>query len=60
MTRSVRFDDEADDEAWLARARRSFQEGRAAVARGEVFQGSPKEILTRARSRIARATKRIV
>ena len=49
--------DEADDEEWLARARRSFQEGRAAAARGEAFQGSPKEILARARARIARSAK---
>jgi hypothetical protein len=49
--------DQADDEEWLARARHSFQKGRAAVARGEAFRGSSKEIMSRARTRLAREAK---
>jgi len=44
-------DDPAPGDEWLADARRVFHEGRAALARGEGFQGSPKEIVARARAR---------
>jgi len=47
-------DDETHGDEWLAHARQIFQEGRAAVARGEAFQGSPKEIMDRARARLAK------
>jgi len=50
-------DDPVPGDEWLARARQAFQEGRAALARGEGFQGSPKEIMERARARVARAAK---
>lgn len=33
-------------------ARQVFEEGRAAVARGEYFPGSPAEVVARARSRV--------
>jgi Arc/MetJ-type ribon-helix-helix transcriptional regulator len=47
-------DDETHGEEWLAHARQIFREGRAALARGEAFQGSPKEIMARARARLAK------
>jgi Arc/MetJ-type ribon-helix-helix transcriptional regulator len=50
-------DEPAPGDEWIAHARQVFQEGRAALARGESFQGSPKEIIERARARVARAAK---
>ena len=39
-----------DEEPWLTQAKQVFEDGRAAVVRGESFQGSPAEIIARARA----------
>jgi hypothetical protein len=46
------LEDEGDlhDDALLAVARLRFAEGEAAVARGDYFEGSPREIMDRIRS----------
>ena len=48
------LDDEdalAPDE-WLTVARQRWAEGDAAVARGEYFEGSPRELMARIRARV--------
>jgi Arc/MetJ-type ribon-helix-helix transcriptional regulator len=49
--------DEPEDDAWLANARQRFEDGRAAVERGEYFQGSPREVVARARKRVEARVK---
>ena len=49
--------DEPDDEAWLAHARQRFDDGRQAVERGDYFQGSPQEVVARARKRVEARVK---
>lgn len=49
--------DEPGDDEWLASARQRFDDGRLAVERGDYFQGSPQEIVARARTRAAARVK---
>jgi len=51
------LDDAPEDDDWMESARQVFEDGRAAVARGEYFQGSPAEIMARARSRVEKRVK---
>jgi putative addiction module CopG family antidote len=44
-------EDELHDDAFLAAARQRWAAGDAAVARGDYFEGSPREIMDRIRAK---------
>jgi Arc/MetJ-type ribon-helix-helix transcriptional regulator len=45
--------EETESEAWLANARRTFRDGRAAIARGEFSKRSPQDVVARALARVS-------
>ena len=45
------------DEPWLTHVRQVFEDGRAAIARGEGIQQSPAEVVARIRERVDRRGK---
>lgn len=47
-----------EEDPWLAEARRVFEDGRAAISRGEFVQVSPADVVARARARVENRAKR--
>lgn len=51
MLELLEDEDQPQDDAFLAAARPRWAEGEAAVARGDYFEGSPREIMDRIRAK---------